>query len=135
MSVGTSAAGRLINDHRARYLLVGGTTTVLYFGLFWLGWTVLEGVVPYLVVTVAANFSTAVIMYPAYRSFVFRSTSSWLRGFGKFYTVYVGGLVASLVGMPLLIEVFGVPVLVAQAVVVVSVPVLSYLLHRFWTFA
>jgi putative flippase GtrA len=122
-------------DHRVRYVLVGGATNVAYFGLFWLGWHLLEGTVPYLGITATANFGTALLAYPAYRTFVFRSDTSWLRGFWKFYTVYLVGLAASLAGMPLLIEVLGVPVLLAQAIVIVLVPVASYLLHRFWTFS
>ena len=89
---------------------------------------------PYLVVTAAANLSTALIMYPAYRGFVFGSTTGWLRGFAKFYTVYLLGLACSLLGMPLLIELLHLPVLLAQAVVIAAVPVISYLLHRTWTF-
>lgn len=114
--------------------MVGAGTNLLYFALFWLGWQLLEGTVPYLVVTAGANLGTAVLVYPAYRGFVFGSTTTWLKGFWKFYTVFVIGLVASLVGMPLLIEVLGVPVVVAQAIVIAVVPVVSYLLHRFWTF-
>lgn len=123
-----------MRDHRIRYLMVGAGTNLLYFALFWLGWQLLEGTVPYLVVTAGANLGTAVLVYPAYRGFVFGSTTTWLKGFWKFYTVFVIGLVASLVGMPLLIEVLGVPVVVAQAIVIAVVPVVSYLLHRFWTF-
>ena len=37
--------------------------------------------------------------------------------------------------MPLLIEVLGLPVLLSQAIMIAIVPVVSYLLHRFWTFA
>jgi putative flippase GtrA len=116
-------------------LIVGAGTNLLYFGLFWLGWHLLEGTVPYLAVTAMANLGTALIVYPAYRSFVFGSSTGWLRGFAKFYTVYLVGLVCSLLGMPLLIEVLGVPVLLAQAIVIAIVPFVSYLLHRFWTFA
>jgi putative flippase GtrA len=36
--------------------------------------------------------------------------------------------------MPLLIELLHTPVLLAQALVILLVPVASYLLHRFWTF-
>ncbi|WP_238335156.1 GtrA family protein [Kribbella amoyensis] len=114
--------------------MVGAGTNVVYFGLFWLGWHFFEGTLPYLLVTALANFTTALLMYPAYRGFVFRSSTGWLRGFAKFYTVYLFGLGCSLVGMPLLIELLHTPVLVAQAVVIVLVPVASYLLHRFWTF-
>ena len=126
---------KAIGDHRIRYLIVGAGTNVVYFGLFWLGWHLLEGRIPYLVVTAAANLATALIMYPAYRGFVFRSSTGWIRGFAKFYTVYLMGLACALLGMPLLIEVLNVPVLLAQAIVIAVVPVISYLLHRFWTFA
>lgn len=126
---------KAIGDHRIRYLIVGAGTNVLYFGLFWLGWHLLEGTLPYLVVTAMANLGTALAVYPVYRTFVFGSSISWLRGFWKFYTVYLVGLAAALLGMPLLIELLGVPVLWAQAVVIAVVPVISYLLHRFWTFA
>jgi putative flippase GtrA len=125
---------KLLGDHRVRYLLVGAGTNVLYFGLFWLGWHVFEGTLPYLLVTALANFTTALVVYPAYRTFVFQSRTSWPRGFAKFYAVYLFGLGCSLVGMPLLIELLGTPVLLAQALVILLVPVASYLLHRFWTF-
>lgn len=115
-------------------MIVGAGTNVIYFGLFWLGWHLLEPILPYLVVTVLANFGTALLMYPAYRGFVFGSSTGWLRGFAKFYTVYLFGLGCSLLGLPLLIELLGVPVLPAQAVVILLVPVASYLLHRSWTF-
>jgi putative flippase GtrA len=108
---------------------------VLYFGLFWLGWHLLDDKLPYLVVTAVANLSTALIAYSAYRTFVFASTTGWLRGFPKFYTVFLLGLACSLLGMPLLIKVLGSPVLLAQAIVIAIVPFISYLLHRFWTFA
>jgi putative flippase GtrA len=130
-----SLAARVLADHRFRYLLVGGSTSVVYFGLFWLGWHLLQGTVPYLGVTAMANFGTALLAYPAYRTFVFGADTTWLRGFWKFYAVYSVGLAVSLVGMPLLIEVLGVPVLLAQAVLIIVVPLASYLLHRFWTFA
>lgn len=108
----------------------------MYFGLFWLGWHLLEGSLPYLAVTAAANLTTALIVYPAYRDFVFEATpaTGWIRGFAKFYTVYLMGLVCSLLGMPLLIELLGLPVLLAQGLLIATIPVASYLLHHFWTF-
>ncbi len=135
MSVASELTAKAVGDHRVRYLLVGAGTNVVYFGLFWLGWHLLEGTVPYLGVTAMANLCTALLAYPVNRTFVFESKTTWLRGFWKFYTVYLVGLAASLVGMPLLIEVAGVPVLLAQAVMIVLIPIMSYLLHRFWTFA
>jgi putative flippase GtrA len=131
----TAKAAKATGNPRVRYLIVGAGTNVLYFGLFWLGWHLLQGTAPYLAVTAAANFATALIVYPLYRDFVFGSaTAGWIRGFAKFYTVYLMGLACSLLGMPLLIELLGFPVLLAQALLIAIVPVVSYLLHHFWTF-
>ncbi|MGH3465336.1 MAG: GtrA family protein [Kribbellaceae bacterium] len=130
----TGLAARAVNDHRIRYLLVGAATNVVYFCLFWLGWHILEGTVPYLGVTAMANLSTALLAYPVNRTFVFSSETTWLRGFWKFYTVYLFALAVSVLGLPLLVEVIGLPVLASQAIVIALIPVMSYLLNRFWTF-
>ena len=125
---------RLLDDDRVRYLLVGGFTSVLYYALFAGGWLSLKSWLPYLAVTVLAHVTTALLVYPLNRVFVFESTAPWVRGFLRFYTVWAGGLLVSFVGLPLLIEVIGVPVLVSQGLLQCLVPVLSYLAHRFWTF-
>ncbi|MGH3385644.1 MAG: GtrA family protein [Nocardioidaceae bacterium] len=122
----------LAHDQRVRYLAVGATTSVLYFGTFTAGWTFLP--IPYVVMTALAHLFTALVMYPFYSRFVFRSDVSWLRGFTRFYSVWLGGLAVSVVGMPLLVEYAHVPVVVSQAVTIVAVPVLAYLVHHSWTF-
>lgn len=123
----------LLADDRVRYVMVGGFTSVLYYALFALAWSVLE-IRPYLLVTVMAHISTAILVYPLYRTFVFRSNAPWVRGFVKFYTVFLGGLVVSFVGLPLLVEVIGMPVLISQGILIFVVPIFSYLAHRAWTF-
>lgn len=126
---------RLLADRRLRYALAGTVTSLLYWGLFALAWRLFGDNVSYVVLTAVAQLTTALIMYPHYRTRVFGSELAWLKGFPRFYAVWIGGLAVSVLGMPLLIEVAHVPVLVAQAVTIAAVPLAAYFAHRLWTFA
>jgi putative flippase GtrA len=121
-------------DRRVRYLLVGGVAAAVFYGVFSGGWVLLHGRVPYLVMVLVANLVTAVSTYPLYRRQVFASTGPWLRGFLRFYVVCFGSLVFNLVSLPLLVEVAHLPVLLAQAIVIVVIPLVNYQVNRCWTF-
>lgn len=135
---GASARGpllrTLINDQRVRYLATGGITAAVYYGIFSAGWLLLDGRIPYLGMAVIGNLLTAVLTYPIYRVVVFRGTGSWISGFARFYAVFVWGLVFSLGGLPLLVEVLHMNVLVSQAIILVASPLINYQLHKLWAF-
>jgi putative flippase GtrA len=120
-------------DRRIRYLMVGGVAAVVFYGVFSAGWLLLAGRVPYLGMVLVANIVTAVSTYPLYRRKVFAATG-WLRGFLRFYVVCFGSLVFNLVSLPLLVEAAHVPVLLAQAIVIVVTPLVNYQVNRCWTF-
>lgn len=124
----------LFADRRIRYLLVGGVAAAVFYGAFSAGWLLLHGRVPYLAMVLVANVVTAVSTYPLYRRHVFASTGPWLRGFLRFYVVCFGSLVFNLVSLPLLVEVAHLPVLLAQAIVIVVTPLVNYQVNRCWTF-
>jgi putative flippase GtrA len=124
----------LVSDQRIRYLATGGITAAVYYAIFSAGWVLLHGRIPYLVMAVIANMLTAVLTYPIYRVAVFRATGPWLSGFARFYAVFVWGLVFSLGGLPLLVEVVHMNVLVAQAIILVASPLINYQLHKLWAF-
>ena len=117
-----------------RYLLAGGTAAVLYYAVFAAGWSTLGGRMPYLVVAVLANLVTALPTYQIQRRLVFRATGPWWRGFLRFYVLCLGSLACVTAGLPLLVEVAGLPVLVAQALVIGGSPLVNYQLARLWAF-
>jgi putative flippase GtrA len=127
-------AARLLDDRRVRYLLVGGVAAVVYYGVFSGGWLLWGGRVPYLALVVLANLVTAATTYPLYRRGVFRAGGPWLAGFLRFYLTCFGSLVFNLVGLPLLVELGRLPVLLAQAVLVVASPLINYQVNRRWAF-
>ncbi|WP_031167236.1 GtrA family protein [Streptosporangium roseum] len=126
---------RALGDQRVVYLMAGAVTAVVYYALLGLGLLVARDRIPYVLLLVACQFVTSVIVYPGYRLMVFRASGkSWLAGYLRFYTVGLGFLVASVVGVPVLVELAGIPIMVAQGLIIVVNPPLSYVAHRIWTF-
>ena len=74
------------------------------------------------------------VAFAAYRTFVFRVRGHVLRDLGRFSLVYVGVLAANAIALPLLVEVAGLAVLTAQAIVVVGTVITNFLLHRSFSF-
>ncbi|MEV4106445.1 GtrA family protein [Nonomuraea sp. NPDC049695] len=121
--------------HRVAYLTGGGLTAVIYYGFFALGLHLLRDVVPYVCVAVVGHFITVVIVYPWYRLVVFPGADvSWLVGYLRFYAVGLSVLAFSIVGLPILSGLVGIPLLVAQALIICMTLSGSYVVHRMWTF-
>lgn len=136
----------LYNDRRVRYLAVGGVSAVSYYGFytalylltpgdFYGGVSPLTGdQLHYLIPTVIANFLCGVVTYPLQRHFVFQSKGPVIAGFLKFYMICLWALLFTWLSLPLLVEVFHVPVLIAQAILIVVAPVINYQLSKLWAF-
>jgi|GEM_PF-6928421 len=121
--------------HRITYLFAGAVTAMVYYALLGLGLLAFEDDAPYLFLVVVSHLMTVVIVYPWYRLVVFRDSGySWPAGYLRFYGVGLSFLAASVVGVPLLVELVGVPIMVAQGMVMVTSPPLSYAINRAWVF-
>jgi putative flippase GtrA len=126
---------RLLRDRRVRYVAAGALSAGTYYGLFSLGWLALAGRLPYPGLVVLVNIATAMVTYPLYRQRVFGASGPFLSGFFRFYVTSLGGLAYFLLGLPLLVEVARVPVLPAQAAMLVALPLINYQVLRRWVFA
>lgn len=125
---------RLIADRRVRYVLAGGSGSVLYYGLFAAGWLTLSRWVPYLLVSVLASTVTAVVTYPVYRCVVFRTGGPIIAGFLRFYLLSLWALLFAVGGLWFLVEVAGLHPLLGQAIVIVAGPLINYQAGRLWVF-
>jgi putative flippase GtrA len=117
-----------------RFLLVGAFNTAFGFALFALMLHLAGDHVHYLVVLVFAMIIAVLVAFAAYRTYVFRVRGNVLRDLGRFSLVYVGVLAANAILLPLLVEVAGLPVLTAQAIVVVATVITNFVLHRSFSF-
>src|SRR5689334_10966444 len=104
-----------LGGHRITYLMSGAMTAVVYYCLLGLGLATAKDAVPYLFLVVACHAVTVVMVYPWYRLVVFRdSGTSWTVGYLRFYAEGLSFLGASLAGLPLLVELAGIPLMMAQ---------------------
>lgn len=117
-----------------RYLLVGGFNTVFGYGLFALLLYLADDRVHYLVILVAATIVAVLVAFVGYRYVVFRVRGNVLGDFARFSVVYAVALAVNIVALPVLVEGLGVPVLLAQAVVVMGTVVASFFAHRSFSF-
>ncbi|MER5422734.1 GtrA family protein [Streptosporangium roseum] len=124
-----------LGGQRITYLLAGAMTAVVYYALLGLALLMAKNEVPYLFLLVVSHLVTVVIVYPWYRRVVFRASGEpWLTGYLRFYAVGVGFLAVSVVGVPILVEFVDMSIMVAQGVIIVASPPLSYAINKRWTF-
>lgn len=121
-------------EQGVRFVLVGAFNTAFGFLLFALMLHLAGDDVHYLVVLVIAMIIAVLVAFAAYRTFVFKVRGHVLRDLGRFSLVYAGVLAANAIALPLLVEVAGLPILTAQAIVVVGTVVVNFLLHRSFSF-
>ena len=117
-----------------RFLLIGAFNTAFGFVLFALLLHLAGDHVHYLVVLVAATIVAVLVAFAGYRTFVFRVRGDVLGDLARFSLVYAVALAVNLAALPLLVEVFQTPILLAQAIVVVGTVIASFLAHRSFSF-
>jgi putative flippase GtrA len=122
------------HEQGLRFLIVGAFNTAFGFVLFALMLHLAGDRVHYLVVLVVAMIIAVLVAFAAYRIFVFKVRGDVLRDLGRFSLVYVGALAFNVIALPLLVEVVGLAILTAQAILVVSTVITSFLLHRSFSF-
>ncbi|WP_433211689.1 GtrA family protein [Dactylosporangium sp. CS-047395] len=130
----TTTVERVLSDRRVRYVAVGGFSSAVYYALFTAIYLTTRDHLHYLAIPILANFGCALATYPLQRRWVFQSSGPVVSGFLKFYVICLWALAFTYAGLPLLVELAGVPVLIAQAVLIVTAPLINYQLSKFWAF-
>lgn len=131
----------LLRDERVAFLMVGGFNTVFAFLLFaglaaTAGRALDRADLPVLgsLVPLAGSYAVAVLVaFALYRRLVFRVRGHVLRDLARFVSVYAVSITLNVVSLPLLVAA-GVPRLVAQALIVVVITLISYVGHRWFSF-
>jgi putative flippase GtrA len=116
------------------YLVVGGWNTVFGYGV----WAVLQYLlgshVHYLVVVVLSWPLAVLNAYLGYRFVVFQSRGPMLKELPRFSLVYLATLIANLALLPLALNIFPFSIYLIQAAFTVTVVLVSYLGHKYYSF-
>jgi len=126
---------RLIRDQRVAFLIVGGMNTVigtLWF-IFFL-WLFPHGATGYLGALACAHIAAVLCAFVLYRRFVFRVTGHVLRDLARFELVNLSTLSFNFIALPVLVEVFGWPVLLSQLIITGATVVYTWFAHRGFSF-
>lgn len=124
----------LLDIELVRYGLVGVVNTIFGYGVFVILQLTLGQVIHYTIVQAVASLIGIVEAYWLQRWLVFGHHGSWWLGLSKFASVYALAFSFSLGMVALLVEAFGVNVLLAGAIALVLQAVLTYLANRWFTF-
>ena len=124
----------LLDDERFRFLLVGGWNTVFGYGIFVVLERTLGQATHYLLALLVAHVIATLVAFAGHRWIVFRVKGNILRDLIRFWSVYAGLLVLNVVMLPVLVEIGGVPVLLAQALFIVVTTLTSYVGHKYFSF-
>lgn len=125
---------RLWHSEVVRFGLLGLANTAFGFGLFALLLHLFADAVPYLVLLIGAHVVSVLEAYVVQRTLVFRVVGGWWRRLFRFWSVYLVALAINLVALPLLVEVGGLPILPAQALVLGGTALASFAAHSRFTF-
>jgi len=126
---------RLIRDQRVAFLIVGGMNTAigtLWF-IFFL-WLFPHGATGYLGALACAHIAAVLCAFVLYRRFVFRVTGHVLRDLARFELVNLSTLSFNFIALPVLVEVFGWPVLLSQLIITGATVVYTWFAHRGFSF-
>jgi len=124
---------RVIRDQRVAFLTVGAINTVIGY-LCFVAFLLLLGQQRYLVALLCAHVVAVLIAFVLYRFAVFRVRGHVLGDLWRFETVYLSALAVNLVLLPALVELAHLPVLLAQALIVLVTSLMSWLGHKHYSF-
>jgi putative flippase GtrA len=127
---------RVLEDERVRFLIVGGINTVVGYGVFALFELFLGRYIGYLGSLYSSYALATMLAFYLHRRFTFRASTSGkvVVDFLRFQSVYVVSLLVNTAALLLLVVLFGLKPLVAQAIIVVITTAISYLGHKWFSF-
>lgn len=124
----------LFRDRRIRFLLVGGFNTAAGYLVFVSLYLAFGPMIHYLLVAVLAHFVSVVVSFFTHRIFVFHHTGAALPAFFRFNISAALSMIFGILGMVWCVEVWKLTPVVAQAIVTLCSVVISFLLHRSFSF-
>ena len=129
----TGAAGpllRIVKNQKVAFLLVGGANTAIGFLLF-VFFELTVGVrFGYFATLACAHVCAVLCAFFLYRRFVFRVQGHFFRDLARFELVYLASLGVNFLLLPLLVEIVGLPVIPAQALIVFVTALMSFVGHK-----
>jgi putative flippase GtrA len=128
-----SAVLSRVKSEHVWFVIVGGYNTAFGYAVF-AAVHLLFPDLHYLFVLLIAHVLSVLNAFVAYRLLVFKVRGNIGRDLLRFWSVYLAALAINAATLPVLVDAFGLDVLVAQAMVVFVTALLSYVGHKHFSF-
>jgi len=125
---------RVVRDQRVAFLVVGGINTVFGYLCFAVFLVTVGQRSHYLAALACAHVVSVLFAFVLYRFVVFRVRGHVLADLWRFETVYLAALAVNFVLLPVLVEFAHLPVLLAQALIVLVTSLMSWMGHKHYSF-
>ena len=123
------------DSEKFRFLAVGAYNTLFGYVAFAVLYTWLHEGLHYLVIAVIAHMIAVINAFFAHRVLVFRARGNLLADFARFNITTLGSTAIGLAGLAALVDLGGIHPLLAQAIVLAATVAITYIAHKFYTFA
>jgi len=121
-------------NEKLRYLVVGGWNSAVGWGLFFLLYALLKQRLNYLVIAVLAHLIAITNSFVCHRLFVFRSRAPLLSSYLRFHVTQLLALGWGVAGLAVFVQLVHLSPPIAQCIVVAMGLVITYVLHRRFSF-
>lgn len=125
---------RAISTRAARFILIGCFNSVFAYTVFAVLMLIMGAYIHYLVILVASTVISILEAYVMQRLVVWRVRGRWWRELVRFSGVYFLVLIVNAALLPVLHELLGMPILSAQALIMVVNAFGTFTIHRSFTF-
>lgn len=124
----------LSDSRQVRFVVVGSFNTLFGYVAFAALQSTLGGATHYMIVLLVAHVISVLVAFVGYRVIVFRVHGQVFKDLVRFWSVYASTLAVNVAALPFLVEVVGLPVILAQGMFTVVTAILSFIAHRRFSF-
>lgn len=128
------APKQLWRHKKLRYLVIGAWNTLAGYLIFAGLYLTLGHYAGYMIIALASHLISVTQSFLTQRHIVFRSTGKWAHEYMRFHLAHLGSLLIALVTLPIMVEIFATPPLIAQGVLTAGIVLASYFVHQHFTF-
>ena len=123
-----------MSNSARRYLLVGVFNTVFGYALSLLVYHFLQNNLSIVVIGIMINVISITVAFLGYKLFVFESSGNWLHEYLRCYVTYGFSAVLGIALIWLFVEQWGWIFWFSQGLIIILSTVISYFMHRHFTF-
>ena len=121
-------------NEKTRYLIAGIWNSVFGYSIGLMLYESLSLRFHIIVISVIANILAISVAFITYKLFVFKTKGNWFLEYYKCYLVYGGSAVVGTALIWLFVDFFKWPFWISQGIVMTITMVVSYFIHRIFTF-